>query len=139
MAELATAALAPGGAIGPRSADVPSVTAAFLQVIEPAQVEVALAMAALVRGDAKAAEAAYQRVLELRPDFANAHANLGLEYREAGALNDAIADNHRTGPGDRFRVYDRQGERCPRRGCPGMIKRIEQGGRSTYFCPVCQR
>jgi formamidopyrimidine-DNA glycosylase len=53
-----------------------------------------------------------------------------------GVLNDAIANNHRT---DRFRVYDRQGDRCPRRGCPGVIKRIEQGGRSTYFCPVCQR
>jgi formamidopyrimidine-DNA glycosylase len=40
---------------------------------------------------------------------------------------------------DRFRVYDRDGARCPRRGCAGTIKRIVQGGRSTFFCPVCQR
>jgi formamidopyrimidine-DNA glycosylase len=40
---------------------------------------------------------------------------------------------------DRFRVYDREGQRCPRRGCRGTIKRIVQGGRSTFFCPVCQR
>ena len=38
-----------------------------------------------------------------------------------------------------FRVYDREGQRCPTRGCPGTIKRIVQTGRSTFFCPVCQR
>lgn len=41
--------------------------------------------------------------------------------------------------GDRFRVYDRDGERCPRRGCDGTIRRIVQAGRSTFFCPRCQR
>ena len=40
---------------------------------------------------------------------------------------------------DRFRVYDREGERCRRRGCRGTIRRIVQAGRSTFFCPVCQR
>jgi len=38
-----------------------------------------------------------------------------------------------------FRVYDREGERCPRRGCNGTIRRIVQTGRSTFYCPVCQR
>jgi formamidopyrimidine-DNA glycosylase len=38
-----------------------------------------------------------------------------------------------------FAVYDRAGQRCPRRGCGGTIKRIVQTGRSTFFCPVCQR
>jgi formamidopyrimidine-DNA glycosylase len=38
-----------------------------------------------------------------------------------------------------FRVYDREGKPCPTRGCKGIIKRIVQGGRSTFFCPVCQR
>lgn len=38
-----------------------------------------------------------------------------------------------------FRVYDREGKPCPRRGCTGTIRRIVQGGRSTYYCPVCQR
>lgn len=41
--------------------------------------------------------------------------------------------------GSRFRVYEREGEPCRRRGCPGTIRRITQGGRSTFFCPVCQR
>jgi formamidopyrimidine-DNA glycosylase len=54
-------------------------------------------------------------------------------------LRDAIARQHRYQGDDRFRVYDREGQRCLRRGCPGIIKRIVQAGRSTFFCPVCQR
>ena len=38
-----------------------------------------------------------------------------------------------------FRVYDRTGERCPTPGCPGTIRRIVQTGRSTFYCPACQR
>ena len=37
-----------------------------------------------------------------------------------------------------FDVYDREGESC-RSGCDGVVKRIVQGGRSTFFCPSCQR
>ena len=39
----------------------------------------------------------------------------------------------------RFRVYDREGERCPTPGCRGTILRVSQAGRSTFYCPVCQR
>lgn len=35
-----------------------------------------------------------------------------------------------------FDVYDREGKPC---GCGGNVKRIVQGGRSTFFCPRCQR
>ena len=41
--------------------------------------------------------------------------------------------------GSRFRVYDREGEPCPTDGCRGTVKRLTQNGRSTFFCPVCQR
>ena len=66
-------------------------------------------------------------------------------------LNDAIAAggsslrDHKRTDGElglfqhHFAVYDREGRRCPRRGCGGTIKRIVQGGRSTFFCPACQR
>jgi len=54
-------------------------------------------------------------------------------------LKEAIARQHRYQGDDRFRVYDHEGQRCPRRGCPGTIKQIVQVGRSTFFCPVCQR
>lgn len=39
----------------------------------------------------------------------------------------------------RFRVYERQGERCLRPGCSGVIRQITQGARSTYYCPRCQK
>jgi formamidopyrimidine-DNA glycosylase len=66
-------------------------------------------------------------------------------------LNDAIATSlewqrAETSAGDdaaffplRFRVYDREGGRCRNSGCPGRIRRIVQAGRSTFYCPVCQR
>jgi formamidopyrimidine-DNA glycosylase len=38
-----------------------------------------------------------------------------------------------------FRVYDREGAACVTPGCKGTVKRIVQGGRSTFFCPVCQK
>ncbi len=38
-----------------------------------------------------------------------------------------------------FRVYDREAQPCPTRGCKGTIKRIVQNGRSTFYCPVCQK
>jgi len=38
-----------------------------------------------------------------------------------------------------FRVYDREGHPCPTPGCDGTIRRLAQNGRSTFFCPVCQR
>jgi formamidopyrimidine-DNA glycosylase len=37
----------------------------------------------------------------------------------------------------RFCVYDREGKRCPRGD--GTIRRIVQSGRSTFYCPACQR
>ncbi len=39
----------------------------------------------------------------------------------------------------RFAVYDREGTPCMTPGCGGAIRRIVQSGRSTFFCPVCQR
>ncbi len=41
------------------------------------------------------------------------------------------------GGDNRFVVYDRAGEPCPR--CGRKIRRIVQAARSTYFCPRCQR
>src|SRR5476651_1842785 len=64
-------------------------------------------------------------------------------------LHDAIAaggsslrDHRRTDGalGDfqhNFSVYDREGSPCP--ACKGKIKRIVQTGRSTFYCPSCQK
>ena len=38
-----------------------------------------------------------------------------------------------------FRAYDREGEACSNPGCGGVIRRRVQAGRSTFWCPSCQR
>jgi formamidopyrimidine-DNA glycosylase len=40
---------------------------------------------------------------------------------------------------DEFSVYGREGEPCLKPGCRGIVRRKVQGGRSTFYCPVCQR
>jgi formamidopyrimidine-DNA glycosylase len=64
-------------------------------------------------------------------------------------LNDAIKAggsslrDHRRADGSlgdfqhNFQVYDREGQPCP--GCKGKVKRIVQNGRSTFYCPSCQK
>jgi formamidopyrimidine-DNA glycosylase len=39
----------------------------------------------------------------------------------------------------RFRAYDHEGQPCPNQGCAGVIARKVQAGRSTFYCPVCQK
>jgi formamidopyrimidine-DNA glycosylase len=38
-----------------------------------------------------------------------------------------------------FDVYDREGKPCKRKGCTGTVQRVVQSGRSSFYCPTCQR
>ena len=38
-----------------------------------------------------------------------------------------------------FQVYDRESEKCKTAGCGGIVKRFTQNGRSTFWCPKCQK
>ncbi len=38
-----------------------------------------------------------------------------------------------------FKAYDREGQPCQSAPCDGTISRIVQSGRSTFYCPKCQR
>jgi formamidopyrimidine-DNA glycosylase len=38
-----------------------------------------------------------------------------------------------------FQVYDREGEKCHTAGCGGIVRRFTQNGRSTFWCPKCQK
>jgi formamidopyrimidine-DNA glycosylase len=58
------------------------------------------------------------------------HEVLEAENRPPGRYTDADGR-------DRFKVYDREAEPCER--CGSGIRRIPQAGRSTWFCPVCQK
>jgi formamidopyrimidine-DNA glycosylase len=39
----------------------------------------------------------------------------------------------------RLDVYDREGQPCRTKGCASKIRRIVQSGRSSFYCPTCQR
>jgi len=59
-----------------------------------------------------------------------------IEYSES--INTDAKDIERSYFGDSgWRVYDREGEECIT--CNSRIKRIKQGGRSTFYCSKCQR
>jgi formamidopyrimidine-DNA glycosylase len=83
----------------------------------------------------------------------------GAPHQRAARLVDAIHDvlraaikaggsslrDHRQTSGElgyfqhSFQVYDREGEPCRTAGCSGVVKRFVQNGRSTFWCPKCQR
>ncbi len=55
-------------------------------------------------------------------------------------LRDFSATDGREGAfQQRFSVYGREGEKCQTPGCRGTIRRIVQSGRSTFYCPSCQK
>ena len=74
-----------------------------------------------------------------------AGAPLDGAVRLAAAIKTVLVDaidrggSYATTRGPRFRVYEREGQRCLRKGCRGTIKRVSQMGRSTFFCSVCQK
>ncbi|QWG13236.1 bifunctional DNA-formamidopyrimidine glycosylase/DNA-(apurinic or apyrimidinic site) lyase [Bradyrhizobium sediminis] len=68
-----------------------------------------------------------------------------------GVLNQAIKAggsslrDHRQTSGElgyfqhSFQVYDREGEKCQTAKCGGVVRRFTQNGRSTFWCPKCQK
>ena len=38
-----------------------------------------------------------------------------------------------------FDVYGREGDPCKTANCPSVITRVVQSGRSSFYCPTCQR
>jgi len=60
-----------------------------------------------------------------------------IEFRGTTLLDYRDASGERGEFATRLKVYDRAGEPCSI--CSTSIRRIVQGGRSTFFCPHCQR
>jgi formamidopyrimidine-DNA glycosylase len=75
-----------------------------------------------------------QLVAEIRDVLTEAIAAGGSTLRDYAQADGALGYFQH-----RFRVYDRAGEPCLNIGCDGVIGRKVQGGRSTFYCPVCQR
>lgn len=99
-------------------------------------------------GNIYASEALHHSALSPRRKASTLATAAGRPRPSAERLADAVqqvlrraieVQGGRRRRGSEFRVYDRAGEACPRRGCGGRIRRITQAGRSTFFCPRCQR
>jgi formamidopyrimidine-DNA glycosylase len=110
-------------------------------------------------GNIYVCEALHRARLSPRRRASTIATRAGLPNERANALVDAIKAvleaaieaggsslrDHRRTDGElgdfqhNFRVYDREGKPCPTPGCRGTIRRLVQTGRSTFFCPVCQR
>ena len=64
---------------------------------------------------------------------------------EAIAAGGSTLRDHAQATGDpgnfqhHFLVYGREGKPCRHKGCRGTVKRIVQSGRSTFYCPACQK
>src|SRR5205085_333527 len=53
-------------------------------------------------------------------------------------LRKALSRKRRGGTSE-FVVYEQEGEPCDTPRCRGTIRRVWQAGRSTFYCPQCQR
>jgi formamidopyrimidine-DNA glycosylase len=104
-------------------------------------------------GNIYVCEALYRaRISPLKPASRIAAARLGVlacavravleEAIEAGGstLRDYAAADGALGYFQHsFQAYGREHEPCATPGCRGVIRRAVQAGRSTFYCPECQR
>jgi formamidopyrimidine-DNA glycosylase len=72
----------------------------------------------------------YQAIREVLSEAIDAGSTLQIDL--------ADGQSSYIGTSERFwRVYEREGEPCVR--CDAKIRRVVHGGRSTYYCPQCQK
>ena len=110
-------------------------------------------------GNIYACEALYRSHLSPRRLAATLSTKKGEPTDHAGRLVDAIhtvlnqaikaggssINDHRLTSGElgyfqhSFQVYDREGEKCQTKRCGGIVRRFNQNGRSTFWCPKCQK
>jgi formamidopyrimidine-DNA glycosylase len=79
-------------------------------------------------------ERAEKLVAAIRAVLKDAIAAGGSSLRDYRRADGAFGEFQHT-----FAVYGREGKPCGGEGCRGTVKRIVQSGRSTFYCPKCQR
>ena len=92
------------------------------------------ASACLADTKGRPTERAHRLVPAIRQVLEEAIAAGGSTLRDYRAADGALGYFQHS-----FSVYDREGKSCLRPGCGGTIRRIVQSGRSTFYCPGCQR
>ena len=91
-------------------------------------------VAPTVRGERLTREQSDELVRAVRAVLRHALTRGGTSLRDFVNAEGVEGEN-----ADYLRVYGREGESCPRRGCGGRIRRVVIQGRSTFYCPRCQR
>ena len=82
----------------------------------------------------KPAARTHDLVMAIRDCLNDAIASGGSSLRDYRHADGAMGYFQHT-----FAVYDREGAPCPTKTCKGRIKRKVTAGRSTFYCPSCQR
>ncbi|MBJ3777643.1 bifunctional DNA-formamidopyrimidine glycosylase/DNA-(apurinic or apyrimidinic site) lyase [Acuticoccus mangrovi] len=88
----------------------------------------------IVRRDGTAGDRVSRLVAAILAVIEEAIAAGGSSLRDYVAADGSLGRFQHT-----FAVYGREGEPCARNSCSGVVTRIVQSGRSTFFCPTCQR
>lgn len=88
----------------------------------------------LVKKDGTASQRLEALALNIRETIADAIAAGGSSLRDYRQADGSLGYFQH-----RFAAYDREGEPCRHEACRGIVSRIVQSGRSTFFCPSCQR
>lgn len=88
----------------------------------------------IVRGDGAPAQEAERLARSIRDVLEEAIAAGGSSLRDHRQTDGSLGYFQHN-----FRVYDRVGEACPTENCRGIIEKRTQNGRSTFFCPKCQK
>jgi formamidopyrimidine-DNA glycosylase len=88
----------------------------------------------LVTKNGKPTDKAYQLADVIRDVLAEAVEAGGSTLRDHAQVDGSLGYFQHS-----FRVYDREGEPCVTPACTGTVTRLVQSGRSTFYCPECQK
>ncbi|MFL5206374.1 MAG: zinc finger domain-containing protein, partial [Microvirga sp.] len=88
----------------------------------------------LVTKKGKPTDKAYQLADVIRDVLAEAVEAGGSTLRDHAQVDGSLGYFQHS-----FRVYDREGEPCATPTCTGTVARLVQSGRSTFYCPECQK
>ncbi|MBA1155368.1 bifunctional DNA-formamidopyrimidine glycosylase/DNA-(apurinic or apyrimidinic site) lyase [Microvirga mediterraneensis] len=88
----------------------------------------------LATKDGQPTDRAYQLAAVIRDVLAEAVEAGGSTLRDHAQVDGSLGYFQHS-----FRVYDREGEPCVTPDCTSTVTRLVQSGRSTFYCPECQK
>ena len=80
---------------------------------------------------------AYKKALSNDPNNIEIYSNIALAYARGRDFKNTTGDTG--GFQKKFKVYGRDKKNCKRLKCLGIIDKIIQSNRSTFYCKICQK